>query len=214
MSKNTPTIAQSLATVFDSRLAALHVAMPARVESYDASQQRATVQPLTRRAFIAEDDSRTPEKLPPIEGVPIIFPGAGAYKITFPIAKGDIVMLLFAEGSIDKWLTTGAVDVDPDDDRRNALSDAVAIPGLLPFKNPSDQVDDDAMVISAPELKLGSKDATELVSFKSALDKLLTAMDTWTVVATDGGAALKASLVSAYGASGWSSVGSTKVKVE
>jgi hypothetical protein len=169
---NTPNISQALSVLMESRLSGLHVAMPARVETYDKAQQRASVQPIMRRAYISEEDQRVPEQYPVIEGVPIVFPGAGAYKMTWPINKGDIVFLIFSEGSIDKWLSVGGIDVDPDDDRRNALSDAVAIPGLLSFKGASDQVDDDALVIAGGTIKLGGQDATDPVMLKSEMDSL------------------------------------------
>lgn len=177
---NSPTLIQGFAQMLDSRLEALHVAMPGRVESYDASQQRAAVKPLIRRAAISEDDTRVAESLPVIEGVPVIFPGAGAFKITFPISKGDIVWLVFGEGSLDKWLDKGGSDVDPDDDRRNALSDAVAIPGILPFSDASDQTADGAMVLSGAEIRAGSKDATDPVVLKSEFDTLQAKYDTHT----------------------------------
>ena len=56
------------------------------------------------------------------------FPGAGGYRITFPVAEGDTGLLLFAESSLDKWLVSGGT-VDPEDDRRHDLTDAVFLPG-------------------------------------------------------------------------------------
>jgi hypothetical protein len=49
-----------------------------------------------------------------------------------PLTRGDYVLLVFCERSIDAWLSIGGI-VDPDDYRKFDLSDAVAIPGLFPF---------------------------------------------------------------------------------
>jgi hypothetical protein len=92
--------------------------------------------------------------------------GAGAYKITFPVAAGDIVLLCFAQTSLDNWLQLGGV-VDPQDSRKFDLSDAIAIPGLLSFNQATSQVADGALVIAAPEVRIGSSAATEFVALQS-----------------------------------------------
>lgn len=174
---NTPSLGASIRALIESELLATHIAMPARVLEYDASQQRVSVKPIIRRGIFGEDGERVAEDIPAIEGVPVIFMGAGSIKITFPIPAGSVVWLMFSECSLDKWLTTGANDVDPDDDRRNALSDAVAIPGLLPFSDASDQTHDTAAVFAASEIRLGSKDATALLALKSDVEALKTVFD-------------------------------------
>ena len=210
---NTPPLSGSINRLIDDALMSCHIGMPARVLSYDASQQRVGVQPIIRRSVIGEDGVRTAELLPPIEGVPVIFPGAGSYKITFPIDAGDIVWLLFGEGSLDKWLDTAAADVDVDDDRRNALSDAVAIPGILPFGAPTDQVDSGAMVLSAPAIKLGSKDASDPVALKSDLQEIYDAISDAATAVNDGGATFKAAIITALDIALFP-VASTKVNAE
>ena len=47
----------------------------------------------------------------------------------FPVAKGDIVLLVFADRCIDTWFTNGN-DSDPKELRQHHISDAIAIPGL------------------------------------------------------------------------------------
>lgn len=181
MSRNNPTLADVLRGALDSRLGDLHVAIPARVESYNADRQSCSAQPLVRVAVPeaqVEDDSRAVERLPVINGVPVVFPGAGDYSITWPLAKGDIVLLVFSEAALDKWKTRGD-DVDPGDDRRHALSDAIAIPGLRAFggKGSAAPVSGaggsgsapDALVIQAPEIRAGGTDALALASELNAL---------------------------------------------
>lgn len=55
--------------------------------------------------------------------------------LALPVAVGDTGLLIFSDRSLDVWLATGGI-VDPGDDRRHALSDAVFVPGLRPFSSP------------------------------------------------------------------------------
>ena len=172
MSENSTSLVEELNEFINSRLGDLHVSMPARVESYDAATQKVSVTPLIRRGFLDESDTRVTKELPVLTDVPVQFQGAGNFKITFPIAKGDTVLLVFSDFSLERWLADGGTGVDPEDDRRHAISDAVAIPGILSFAEASDQVADGAMVLAGDEVRIGSKDASENVllgdSYKSA----------------------------------------------
>jgi hypothetical protein len=153
---NTPTFAEVLRVAIDARLADVHTAIPARVETYDAAKQRVSVKPLIRRGYLDEDGQRAVESLPVINEVPIVFPGAGGFRVTFPVAPGDTVLLVFSEASIDRWLPRGG-DVDPADDRRFSLNDAIAIPGLRSFAAP---------LASAPaDVMTAGKDGGPVIEF-------------------------------------------------
>jgi hypothetical protein len=180
MSSNTPTFSEVLRGAIDSSLDSLNVAIPGRVESYDAATQSCSVQPLIRKAVLDETGARVAERLPIITGVPVVFPGAGAYKIIFPIASGDIVLLVFASGSLDKWLAQGG-DVDPLDDRKHSLSDAVAIPGLLSFNRASDAAHATALVFDAPLIHAGG---TQELALKTDVDALAAHVNTLLVGGT------------------------------
>lgn len=187
----------------------LHVAMPGRVESYDPVKQRVHVQPVIRRGFTEEDGSRSTEQLPIVPDVPVVFPGSGPYSISWPIAKGDIVLLVFADQSLDRWLALGEI-VDPQDDRNHTLSDAIAIPGLRPFTAPIGGAPSGAggpMVIQAPgEIHAGG---SAPLATKADLDALASVFDGWTPVAMDGGAELKSALTALLAS--WPN-GTTKLK--
>lgn len=105
------------------------VALPATVQSYDASMQTVDVKPLLRDQLENEDGELDELSLPVINAVPVVFPGAGGFRLTFPIAAGDTVLLVFSDRSIDEWQDLGT-ETTPQDVRRHALSDAIAIPGL------------------------------------------------------------------------------------
>ena len=110
-------------------LSDVHTCMPGIVKSFDASTNKATIQPALNKAFTTGE-----MPMPILENVPMMFPGSGDFRFTFPIREGDYCLLLFSERSIDLWLSVGG-QVTPNDRRKFDLSDAIAIPGLLPFNS-------------------------------------------------------------------------------
>lgn len=105
----------------------VHTSMPGIVKAYDPSTNKATIQPALNKNF-----QSGPMEMPLIENVPIMFQAGSNFAINFPINLGDYVLLIFSERSIDLWKAVGG-QVTPDDYRKFHLSDAIAIPGLMPF---------------------------------------------------------------------------------
>lgn len=157
------TATPSLPTVLRGAAAAalrdVRVALPARVETYDPSTCQVSVQPLVADGAVDETGERFTDRLPVINGVPVVFPGGGGMRITFPIAVGDTVLLVFASSSIDRWLALGG-EVDPLDDRRHHIADAIAIPGLVDFAHAS-PASSSAAVLEGSNVQLGSQSATK-----------------------------------------------------
>lgn len=114
-----------------SELVNLHTALPGRIETYDAATQTATITPDLKQLWVDEDEVEQEVVVSPIQDVPVMFPRAGGLSITFPVQQGDPCLLVFAERDISGWLDTGRREVPPED-RRHALSDAVALLGLYP----------------------------------------------------------------------------------
>ena len=127
-----PIVAPSLATVIcqavSSIMSGVHTCMPGQIQKYDASTAKAEVLPLLNRTFYSGDVVT----MPIITNVPVIWLRSSKGAITFPLEKGDGVLLLFAERSIDEWLSSGK-QVTPADGRSFDLSDAIAIPGCFDF---------------------------------------------------------------------------------
>lgn len=143
MGYRTYTNAPSLTTVItdhiQSHLDELHTAMPARVERYDPARQEVDVKPLIKDAWPDEEATMgiRPVEYPVIPGVPVLFPGAGAFRITWPINRGDGVLLVFSEVALDIWKNSLAnTIVDPQAYWRHHIADAMALPGLNPFTRP------------------------------------------------------------------------------
>ena len=171
---NRTTTLQDLLSKFRESIAAqIHTALPGKIVRYDSSAQKADVQPLIKDRYTDEAGALQVRTLPVIPAVPVQFPGAGGYRITFPVAEGDTGLLLFAESSLDKWLVSGGT-VDPEDDRRHDLTDAVFLPGLRDFGHalvsaPTDRAtfgkDDGLQIhISANGINIGSNTPAQLES--------------------------------------------------
>lgn len=129
----TPESDELLRLAIDSFLEDVHTCMPGKVESYDADKQKADVKPMLKRLIQHEDGQETVESLPVIPDVPVIFQRGGGFFQSFPLKKGDLVALHFAERSIDSYLSSSGADSDPGVFTRHDLTDAVAVPGLYPF---------------------------------------------------------------------------------
>lgn len=166
-----PRLAELLEAAAEAREAGLRVGMFAQVVKYEKSTQRVDAQPCIMEAHEDESGRRVVQRLPVITRAPVLFTAGGGFAVTVPIAKGDFVWLAFSDQSLDKWLARGGVGVDPIDDLRHALSDAVAYPGGRPFSSPLEGASDDHMVLGAPsmaihvyqdEIRIGTDDTGDL----------------------------------------------------
>jgi len=119
---------QAFSRIFAAMTSDLHTALPAQVVSFNSAEKTVSVQPVLKRLY---EYSTKAENLPVIEDVPVVFPGSGEYWLTFDIEKDSYVLLIVAERSLETWLNQGGI-VDPQQERRFDLSDAIAIPGLIP----------------------------------------------------------------------------------
>lgn len=131
------TLSSAIMTGIESRLKDLHTSMPGIIESFNATTQTATVQPAIKRIFKTREENEeilTPSSIPPILNVPVQFPRAGGFCMTFPVKKGDECLLVFCERSIDYWHRSGGVK-NPGGKRFHHLSDAVAIVSISSVPN-------------------------------------------------------------------------------
>jgi hypothetical protein len=217
-------LAEVLRRALDARLLDVHVSLPARVVSYSASSQTATVRPMIPRVLRDSVGERVVEGLPLIPNVPICFPRGGGFFCSFPLAVGDTVMLVFAERSLDRWRSTGEV-VDPADTRTHSLAGAWAYPGGFPTGDELDDADASSMVIGkdgGPQVvvdgsyvHVGGDTSSQFVALANLvaaeLVELKTAIDLAVPLAGDGGAQFKSQLMTAL--ESWpSSVAATKAK--
>lgn len=204
----------------------LHTAFPARVMSYDAAKQTATIRPMVRRSMPTVSGGRIQEELPDVHGVRVCWPRAGAWFVHMPLGDGDFVLVVCAERDFSRWAQTGDVG-DSIDDRNHSISHAFAIPGVYPRTASLGDTPSDALVIgkdggatirikSDGTVEIGSA-ATQYVALSNlvtdALTTLKMAIAGAAVAANDGGATFKAALIMAL--SSWpSSVAAQKAKAE
>lgn len=225
MKAGAPPLAEVLRRAIESGLRGLFVAVPGTVLSYSAATGLASVRPGVRRvvAPTAPGQEETLEALPDVQGVRVLWPGGGGFGLHAPLAEGDQVLLVVCDGDPAGFFRTGEVS-DPQDRREHVLANAVALAGFdLPGHAEGaamtlGHADAPVRLTSARMEVDGSSDAAALAS---KLDALIFAIrSTWTPVANDGGAALKALIGTLFPVvtgdpgpfTGLTTTGSTKVK--
>lgn len=154
----TPNLDQIILMGVESRLLDLHTCLPGIVEKYNKTKNTIDVTPSLKRKY----ETGEIVNLPVIMNVPIAFPRGGNFSLTYPIKKGDSVILIFSERSLDVWKKSGGI-VDPQNPRKFNITDAFAIPGGYPENNPINDASDVA-------IRIKNKDAlfeiTEDAKFK------------------------------------------------
>lgn len=81
-----------------------------------------------------------------IQNVMVQMPIGVNYSVKYPIAVGDTGMIAFCDRSLAVWSAGDGSVADPADSRMHDLTDAVFIPGLVPFANQTDDETDDLVV--------------------------------------------------------------------
>ena len=169
----------------ERKLAGVHVSIPGKIVKYSDSDFRSDVQPLIKVGRTSDiTGEREVESMPVVTEVPVLFPGSGGRRIKFPVTKGDTGLLIFSEASLDLWLAKGG-EIDPGDDRRFSLSDAVFIPGLQAFPDTSDNTPIIEFTAGG-EIHAGGSNS---LATKADIDALITTFNshTHTGVTTGGG---------------------------
>lgn len=122
-------LADVILAATQSAAAALRVSIPAKIVSFDSATQTATVQPLLKDVKEI-DGERVTLDLPMVEDVPVQFPGAGGYVVTFPVNAGTPCWLVVSDRAVDNWHKAPSNPVDPGIARTHDLTDCCAILGV------------------------------------------------------------------------------------
>ena len=128
----TPTMQEVLLEAIRAELLDVHTCLPCSIETYDHLTQMASIAPLLRKKYTDGEEV----DVPIINNVPVQWPSGngGASFVHMPLKKGDTGIAVFCERSLDRWLAGIGKTVTPNDPRHHDLSDAIFIPGVLPFK--------------------------------------------------------------------------------
>lgn len=181
-----PSLEHVLGAFAEGALYGVRVGLPGKITAYDADKQFASVQPLIQDRELADDDEYIPKTIPEIHTCPVLFLGNARGRVTFPVAVGDLCYIMFASSSISRWFKKGGSSpVDPGDDRRHDINDAIVLVGMHTQGSVPTTAPTDALVLHAgagTKVKVGGPSGTEptlmATSFLDALDTLVQAIAT------------------------------------
>ena len=115
---------EALKVMTENYIQNARVAIPAIIVQFDPQKQTASVQPAIKDTLQGQSVA-----LPELSDVPVQFPRAGGYSLTFPVKAGDECLLVFSDMCIDGWWQSGGIQ-NQAEKRRHDLSDACAILGI------------------------------------------------------------------------------------
>lgn len=150
---------EAMRLVLDGRQSCIWTAIPGIIQSVDLDAMTCEVQPAIQGSIEDENGRIQSVDLPLLVDVPIVFPGGGGFRITFPLEADDEVLVVFASRCIDAWWQSGGTQ-RPVEMRMHDLSDGFAIPG--PCSQP-----EIISGISATDLEIRNNAGTTLLSITS-----------------------------------------------
>ena len=166
-----PSLDNIINDLIERKLYELNTSMPGIIVSFNATQKTCSVMPALKRKY--EDGIKD---LPIIQNVPICYPQTNNALISFPLEVGDNVLLVISQRSLDNWKEqAGNNTVDPEDIRRNSLTDAVCIPGILK-KGDGIAAENDKMIIRYHDMQIKLHD-TDKIEIKNSAEELLQIID-------------------------------------
>ena len=165
----TDALEETLVTVFNSLMEDIHTCLPGSIESYSYETQKATVKPLIKKKYL----DGTVLELPVLVNVPITFPRTKMSGITFPVNKGDGVLLMFTERALERWYSSGK-DSEPGDRRKFDISDAIGIIGCFSFADKNLASNNADVEIHHKEQKIVIKSNGDIELGIASLKKLVT----------------------------------------
>lgn len=170
---------QILRIAIRSETARIHTQAPARIISYDAATQRATVQLLVDHAKQDEDQNTEQYQTTQIPNVPVSFPSGGGFSITWPIDAGDEGWLEFSERSISEFKATKQKRYTPQSLRRFDLTDAI----FRPENNRGKQatVRAGAMVFTGDLFVFGNKNVETFLARADKVEARLNAIENFLI---------------------------------
>lgn len=156
----------------------LRVAMPCKIVAVKGDQT-VDVQPLLQTYLQGQGCVNMAQ----LHAVPVAMPMGADFRITYPIAPGDLGLAVFCDRNMDAFVASdGTLPQDPQDSRSHALSDAVFYPGLAPtMRQTTDVQPSGDLVLQNGQMTLRLKKSGQISAHNGAqelvdlLDQLLSA---------------------------------------
>lgn len=144
-------------------------ALPGYVTKFDRLTRTCEVQPTIKVLVLDEKGKQTWVQLPVLVDCPIVYPTGGGYTLTFPLAVGDEVLVVFSSRCIDSWFQSGGVQVQSEL-RMHDLSDGFVIPGPQSIGSITTNVSD-------TDVQLRSNDGVATIGIGPSAQVKLTGID-------------------------------------
>jgi hypothetical protein len=131
------------------------------IKGFSAAKQTVTVQIAVTRQVPVDQGGQAAYQSKPyplLVDVPVFIASGGPGFLTFPIATGDICLVLFNDRDFDQFWATGNIQ-DPNSARMHDLSDGLAIIGFRTAANPLAAYDPLSVVLAngTTQLRLAEK---------------------------------------------------------
>lgn len=114
----------------DGLKSGLWTSMPGIIQSFNAGAVTATVQIAIKGIVHTPDGNAQFVNMPLLVDVPVHFPRGGGCTLTFPVARGDECLVVFAARCVDGWWQSGGIQ-PPMEPRIHDLSDGFAFVGFF-----------------------------------------------------------------------------------
>ncbi len=194
MSDAEPSLAELLERALRSSLTDVHVSMPGEIVSYDAAKQVATVRLCLRRTLPDENGELVAEEIPPVQNVPVVWPGGSGLTLHGTLAAGDTGDVIFSSMSHNEWQASGRVST-PGDTKPHNLGSAKFYPGLRHKKNAAPDTDNSIGIpgglrahFTAGSVSIGA--GSDFVAMSAKVEARLSALESWANAHTHATAAL------------------------
>lgn len=155
---------EALRVAMDGLKSGLWTSMPGIVQSFSASAVTATVQIAIKGVVHTPDGKAQFVNMPLLVDVPVHFPRGGGCTLTFPVAKNDECLVVFAARCIDSWWQSGGIQ-PPAEQRIHDLSDGFAFVGFFSQKTKISG-------ISTASTQLRSNDGLTLIDLNPSTQKV------------------------------------------
>lgn len=185
-----PSTDDAIRRALESRIADIETAVPGYVVAYDPSTRTADVQIATRNPIDSVDGETVNEEREILPSVPIMFPGGGGVRVTWPIEPGDSGLLVTLRYSAQAWRQGPANQTaDARDLRKHHAANSVFFPGWLPDGTNVTGSTQPAYCVEADEVRLAdplavdfaandTKVQIELTKIAASLTQIATLLNT------------------------------------